>query len=167
MLLNTSKTNLLTFSLRKKVTTEPITIANTDIAEVESTRLLGVILDQHLTFTKHVDAILSKAKSGFHALVQLKRAGVNTPSLILFYKSRIISVLSYAAPVWYPYLSKQNKELLEKYERLCLKIMLPHIEHYTERLQFCGLSDICVHLDILCLKYVSKDRKSTRLNSSH
>ena len=108
-------------------------------------------------FTKHsqidcnfIDLYCFRTGTNCTFIISLKRLDISAalefwwlPDTL---EAKIISVLSHAAPVWYPYLSKQNKELLEKYERLFLKIMLPLIDHS------------CVHLDILCLKYVSKVR---------
>ena len=46
--------------------------------------------------------------------------------------------------------------LLEKYQRHCLRVIYPNIEHTDERLSVSGLDDICVRLNIICLNYVSK-----------
>ena len=48
MLLNTTKSNVITFSVQKKITSTPICIENTTITENEDVKLLGVHFDQHL-----------------------------------------------------------------------------------------------------------------------
>mgnify|MGYP001791155894 FL=1 len=95
MILNASKTTAITFSLRKTIQSDSIMINETPIQELSTAKLLGVVYDQHLTFSHQIDNVLGKAAPSFHALVQLKRAGVNSAGLLAFYKSRIVSVLSY------------------------------------------------------------------------
>ena len=160
MLLNTTKSNQITFSLKKEITSSPITIDATDIAEVESTKLLGVVFDKHLRFSDHVTTIIDKCRPAFHAISKLRKAGVDDSSLALFYKSRITPLLSYAAPAWYPMISKQDRERLEKYQRLCLRVILPNVTHTDERQQITGIDDINVQLDISCLRYVDKVRSN-------
>lgn len=153
MLLNTAKSCRITFTLRKSISSEPVTINNAEIEEHVEVKLLGVTLDQHLRFTPHVDAAIKKSKPAFHALVQLKRAGVNISNLTLFYRSRILPILTYAAPCWFPHLSGNDKDKLEKYQRLCLRIIMPDGD-YTERLVTLGLCKITEHLQCVCCGYV-------------
>lgn len=156
MLLNTTKTTAITFTLRKAITSNAIEIDNMPIQEVTTTKLLGVTFDQHLTFTTQVDNAVSRASSSFHALIQLKRAGVNAANLLTFYQTRILSVLFYGAPAWYPHITQHAKDRLQRYERLCLRIIFPNLEGYDSRLKHIGQLDINARLDIACLKYVSR-----------
>ena len=97
----------------------------------------------------------------YNAIIRLRKVGVSTSSLVTFYRSRILSVISYAAPSWFPYLSKGDKEILERPLRLCLRVILPWLEHYDERLAALNLTEQSVYLDICCLKYVNDVRKNT------
>ena len=79
-----NKSTLITFTLKKTIRTEPLTIDGTDIAEHENAKLLGVTFDQHLRFSAQVEMTITKSKPAFHALVQLKKSGIAPPSLFLF-----------------------------------------------------------------------------------
>ena len=70
----------------------------------------------------------------------------------MFYKSRVLSILSYAAPAWFPYLADKDKEVLEKYQGLCLRVILPQLENYDERLQQLNIDPVSIALDVCCLK---------------
>mgnify|MGYP001796337641 CR=1 FL=1 len=111
--------------VKKTITAEPLSIRIEVTGERTRVKLLGVQYDQHLWFTEHVTAIISNSWPSFHAIVALRKAGVNSNSLGLFYLSRVCSILSYAALSWYPMLSQKDRGLLEMYQRLCLRIILP------------------------------------------
>ena len=156
MTLNTAKSSMLTFTLRKKITAEPIVINGSAVSEDKTSKLLGVILDQNLKFSHHVDAAIDKARPTFHAIIHLRKAGVATNSLLLFYKARVIPLLTYAAPSWYPFLAQYSKDKLERYQRLCLRIILPHVDGYDNRLSHVGLTTIISQLETICKRYAAK-----------
>ena len=63
-----------------------------------------------------------------HAIIWLRKVGVSTSSLVTFYRSRNLLVTSYAASIWFPNLSKGDKERLEKLKKLCLRVLLSYVE---------------------------------------
>ena len=94
------------------------------------------------------------------AITRLKRAGVRTERLTLFYKARILTTLSYAAPSWYPFLSYPYKQRLERDQKLhvCLRLIHPKLDNSDERLAHQRLNELTVSLDIACLRYIEKIR---------
>ena len=107
-------------------------------------------------FHSHVDHIIDKTKHALHGLIKLREAGMWSHSLVLFYKARILSVLTYAAPCWFPHTSQNDKVKLERFQKLCTRIMIPFEEEYEERLSLLKLEELNIHLDILCLEYIAK-----------
>ena len=160
MLLNTTKSMCISFTLQKHLTVEPITINGCEIEQKEEVKLLGVTFDSHMRFSTHVDNIIRRTKPAFHAIIRLKKAGLTPTNLVLFYKSRIVSILTYCSPSWYPYISGNDKTKLERYERLCLRIILPNIDSYDEQLGLLNLSPINAQLDASCTRYIEKIRNS-------
>ena len=158
MILNAAKSTLITFTLRKTIHTESLVINDANIIEHEKVKLLGVTFDQHLRFPSQGEAAIAKCRPAFHALVQLKRSGVASAGLALFYHSRIISILTYAASCWYPHTSNHDREKLEKYQRLCLRIILPNAARYEDRLAALQLPTLSALLEDICINYVSKLR---------
>lgn len=55
----------------------------------------------------------------------------NLSSLIIFYRSRILTVIFYAAPFG-SHTSKMDKEVLEGPLKSCVRVMLPYVECYDE-----------------------------------
>ena len=146
----------MNFTLQKSISIDPVTINGANVQIGNHTKLLGVTYDSHMKFTNRVDNVISQSRSAYDALVNLKKAGVATSGLVLFYQARILSIISYAAPSWYPYIAKYYKDKLERYQRLCLFIILPRQEHYADRLVFLKLEELNVYLDIVCLRYANK-----------
>ena len=102
------------------------------------------------TFHSHLDHIIDKTKHALHGLIKLGKAGVRSHSLVLFYKARILSVLSYAAPCWFPHTSQNDKVKLERFQKLCTRIMIPYEEEYEERLSFLK-SKSWIYILIFCV----------------
>ena len=98
---------------------------------------------------------ISMLRPAVHAIIRFRKVGVSTPSLVTFYRSKILSVISYAAPSWFPYLSKGDKERLERLQKSYLRVMLPYVECYDEQLAALSLTSATWRLSRQrCLKYV-------------
>ena len=101
---------MISFSLKKTINSEPIhDVKDQSIEDKSAVKLLGVHFDTHLKFNTHVNEVLSKSKPAFHALIRLKRAGLDSDCLACFYQARIVSIIIYAAASWYPFISKMTK----------------------------------------------------------
>ena len=81
-----------------------VTIGEQVLERVEHAKMLGVTISNNLTWSKHVDNIVSKAGMRVYMLYQLKRAGISQLDLVKIYVSVIRPVLEYACPVWSTYI---------------------------------------------------------------
>ena len=156
LIINVKKSTALNFTLQKSICTPPLCIADGNLSHQPEVKLLGVIFNQHHRFDSHIDAVIEKTKSATHAMIKLKRSGVNPSSLALFYRARILSVLSYSAPCWYPHVSDNGKNKLERYQKYCTRLIIHDEEDYDNRLSILKLSELNIHLQILCFHFVSK-----------
>ena len=102
---------------------------NISIKPTECTKFLGVHIDNHLSFSNHVDHIISKCSSRIYLLRQLKILGMNAEGLKTFYCSNIRSLLSYAAPAWFTLLGDTDSSRLEKVQRTATRVILPDQEY--------------------------------------
>ena len=68
MLLNTTKSMCISFTLQNHPTVEPIDINGCEIEQKEEVKLLGVTFDSHMKFSAHVDNIIRRTKLAFHAI---------------------------------------------------------------------------------------------------
>ena len=68
---------------------QSVTIGEQVLERVEHAKMLGVTISNSLTWSKHVDNIVSKAGKRVYRLYQLKRAGISQNDLVKIYVSII------------------------------------------------------------------------------
>ena len=101
--INLSKTEFLLVGSRQRLsgfhTTPLLTINNNQITQVSSTRSLGVIIDENLSWEDHIQYISKKVASGISALKRI-RCFVSRDTLILVYNALIQPHFEYCSAVW-------------------------------------------------------------------
>ena len=83
---------------------------------------LGVTFDRTLSFSKHVFSLKAKLFPRLKALRYISGSswGPSMESLSVLYKSFLRSLLTYASPGWFPFLSATSFTKLERHHRLPL-----------------------------------------------
>ena len=127
---DTSKTKEMILGRIDSSSISPVSTAAGPIQRVTNFKLLGINLDASLSWTTHINIIVSKASKRLYFLKQLRRAGVS--SLLLFYTSVIRPVLD--MPPEYgiillptPNLSSWNQSKNEQYILSSPFLMVCHI----------------------------------------
>ena len=92
-------------------------------------KFLGVIINDHLTFSEHINFRVKKCNSKLFLMRQLRKLGMNNDGLKTFYSANIRSVITYVSTVFYQFLSVHAKSRLEKIQRTATKIILPNTTH--------------------------------------
>jgi len=87
------------------------------IQRVNTFKLIGLHLDASLSWTTHINTIVSKASKRLYYLKQLKRAGVPPHQLLHFYTTVIRPVLEYASPVWHHSITRAQSYQLESIQK--------------------------------------------------
>lgn len=85
-----------------------------------------------------------------HWLRVLKRNELNIHGLKITYLSKIRSVLTYAAPAWYNFLSTKQKDRIERIQKIAIKYILPGIEYEVglQQLKIPKISDLVTRLQL-------------------
>ena len=99
---------------------QSVTIGEQVLARVEHAKMLGVTISNYLTWSKHVDNIVSKAGKRVYMLYQLKCAGISQHDLVKMYVSIIRPVLEYACPVCSTRLPKYLSDAIEMIQKRVL-----------------------------------------------
>ena len=99
--LNLDKTHFIIFRKGKTKLTvnEDLVIKNIKIKQEEHTKFLGVILDQRLTFLKHILLIKGKMSRAMGILYKCKRS-LNQNTLLTLYNAFIYPYINYCTCVW-------------------------------------------------------------------
>ncbi len=153
MILNTDKTKemLVNFG-RKTPSFPPIQVDGQNIESVRSFKLLGVIFNNKLTWTDHVESICSKAARRIYFLCLLKRAGLPPSDIVAVYCSVIRSVLEYACEIWHPGLTQEHTKTIEHIQKRALDITFP-CTPYSEALTISGLESLEKRRESQCKKF--------------
>ena len=100
--LNTSKTKCMMLGSRQKLASFPklaLNIGNSSIQQVESVKLLGVMVDCSLTWSSHISSIILKMGRAIGA-VRRCCSIVSLPLLRQIVQSLVLCHLDYCSPVW-------------------------------------------------------------------
>ena len=134
--LNESKCKELRVSFTKSENPlEPITINNTNIEAVPSSKLLGVLISNDLKWNAQVEMICKKVAARLYFLRQFKRAKVPTNDLLSFYTTCIHPVAEYACPVFHTALPQYLSDQLERLQKRALRIISTNDLSYRQALE--------------------------------
>ena len=127
MSLNASKTFLLINNFTQNYQFKPhlqIPGTNSVIETKNETKLLGYWLTSDVKPHRHVKHILDIAYKRLWALAKLKKAGVPDQDILHFFNVKIRSVLESNCPVFHPMLTQENKDDIERIQKIVLKIIM-------------------------------------------
>ena len=150
--LNVDKCKSLTITLRHDPIVCRYSIDATYLDKVEQIRDLGVVLDSRLTFSKHIDGIVSKANRIMGVIMRAMQTGsrmgtFNWKSVLTAYYGNVKAILEYCCVVWGG-AAKSHLDRLEKVQfrflhwLYCyvLRIGLPVLTDYNTLLRCFGVT---------------------------
>ena len=153
MQLNTDKTKEMNICFGKRPPTfDPVKIDGRKIGHVENFKLLGVVINNKLTWHDHIDYICGKASQRIYFLILLKRAGKHASDIVQVYISKIRSVLEYACEVWHPGLTQEQSDMLEHIQKRALHVAYPD-KDYVEALAVSELYTLKERREVQCKKF--------------
>ena len=130
---------------------ESLKALSCDIDRVSEFKLLGVILSADLSWTKHVNYIVTKASKRIFALCQLVRCGFSHTDVVSVYCSLIRPLLEYASQVWHSGLTQSLSDEVEFVQRRCMRIVFPQLS-YADALFVAGLQRLDVRREAAVIK---------------
>jgi hypothetical protein len=127
MQINCDKTKemVIDFGKKRKIIPE-ILMGDKVLERVDMTKLLGIIINNKLTWGDHVDYICKKVSKRIYFIRLLKRAGISSHDILQVYYSIIRSVLEYACEIWHPGLNKCQTNQLEYIQKRIIKMIYPN-----------------------------------------
>jgi hypothetical protein len=161
MKLNTDKTKELVVNFTKnKILPDPIKLNRQELDRVQNTKLLGLILNDNLTWGDHVLYTCKKASKRLYFLRLLKRAGITSLDIVNVYCSIIRSILEYACEVWHPSITKEHSKQLEYIQKRALKIAFP-CSSYEEALNKASIKPLSDRREDRCKAFFDAISKET------
>ena len=83
---------------------------------------------------------------------RLKLIGINVEGLKIFYTTNIRSIMCYAIPAFYTFLSEHNKSRLESVQKAALRVILPEF-NYEERCLALHLTNLNEFMFSICANH--------------
>ena len=160
--LNHAKTNFIFFTKSRRsqdIILLPVKIDNTSINRVSSSKFLGVIIDQNLSWTEHISSI-AKITSRNTGVLSKLRSFLPATSLVLLYNSLILPYLNYCNIVWARTSTSKLHSLLMIQKRAIRVCTFSHPREHTAplfaQLNTLTLNDINkLHTGIFMYKYAN------------
>ena len=98
-----------------------IVINGSRIERVKTFKLLGVLFNDDLSWSNHVQFILEKVARRYFIIYQLARIGMDCKDTVTVYCSVMRSVLEYACVVWHPGLTASESAEIERVQKRVLR----------------------------------------------
>ena len=103
MSLNSYKTKYMTITTRQKrqniSSRMPLYIGNEKIVEVATHKVLGVTIDNNLSWTNHVNELTKRVSQNLYQLAKIKHF-LNAHARKLFFHAHIQPIIDYASTLW-------------------------------------------------------------------
>ena len=142
MELNTKKTNMLVINKTRNRQAVPFCSLQDGepLPIVKEMRLLGVVVDEGLTWWPLVLDIVQRCRCKIWSLLKLREAGASEDQLLCLYIARVRATLDYGAVVYGTMINESQSEELESVQAKCLQIVRGQKnESYSKNLTAMGL----------------------------
>ena len=125
MMINEKKTKTLIFNYTNKYQfTTRLSINDQPIEVINSTRLLGTIVQDNLSWDLNTAEIVRKANARMELLRKVASFGTSISELKNIYILYVRSLLEQSATVWHSSLTTDNINDLERVQKTALKVIL-------------------------------------------
>ena len=146
-------TNSLQFSTRIQLENEVTEI-------VKEAKLLGVIINDQLTWDPNTESLVKRANARMRLLHKLVEFEVPHKDLLNIYVLYVRSILEQSCQVWHSRLTLENITDLERIQKNALKIILKgSYVSYAQALDELNLESLYDRRELLCLKFAKKMHK--------
>ena len=133
-----------------------IHIGNKELCYVTKSKVLGVTIDEDLSFVQHANLTLRNCWFAWYKITNntSRKRGLNAATLVLLFKTVVLTKLMYVAPIW---LYKRSDTFKDLFARATLKIIGSQF-YPPKQLAgiLIGLPPIGLSLKIITIKFVLK-----------
>ena len=129
--LNLKKTQYMIFSRSKVQLDSPLVIANTRIERVKEVRFLGVIVDEKLNWSTHINSLRAKMCRYVGIMYRTKKY-LPQKARLQIYHSFIQSHVNYCSLVW-GFSAKSKIDLIFSKQKMGLRSVIPGFTRYRYR----------------------------------
>ena len=164
MMINEKKCKTMIFNYTDNYQfTTRLTINNKQLDVIDSTKLLGTILSNNLSWDLNTANIVKKANARMQLLRKVASFGTSQGELKDIYILFIRSLLEQSATVWHSSLTEENVTDLERVQKTAVKIILgDNYLSYEQGLQKLDMENLSERRAALCLSFAQKCAKNPK-----
>ena len=159
MRINDSKTCIIKFTKTRSRDFPPeFAFHNKDnLKVVETTKLLGVLIDSNLKWESNTYHICKKASSKLWLLRRMSNMGLDSTTILDYYMKEVRSHLELAAPAWHSNLTLKLSADIERVQKVAVGIILGTYEHpYEISCTILGIEPLSLRRTTLCSNFAVK-----------
>ena len=152
--INIKKTHYILFSLSKNIrnTSFNININESTIEKVQSTRFLGVYIDDKLSWSPHINHVCGKLRKSIGILKRVKQL-LNEKTLLTLYYTMLYPYLTYCHLIWGK-ASQSNLKRITILQKKALRIIcgegfLAHTQPLFQRTKIIKFEELYVYFTLL------------------
>ena len=122
MMINQEKCKTMIFNFTRKYQfTTRLNIEDKQLEVIKSTKLLGTIIQDDLKWEKNTEFLVKKAYRRMELLRRSKSFNASEEDLKIIYVTFVRCILEQSCTVWHSSLSYENREDLERIQKMLLK----------------------------------------------
>ena len=137
---------------KKKPNFQQLTVNDYPVKQVNSAKLLGVMLSNDLKWNEHVEYTVKKSSRRLYMLRLLKRAKADMKTSTTVYITCIRPILEHCNQVWHFNIPEYLSKDIERTQRRALKIIYPSL-CYDEALVVSNIQTLHSRREQLCLTF--------------
>ena len=151
---------------RKYQFTTRLSVNNQPLQVINSTRLLGTIIQDNLCWDLNTAELVRKGNARMELLRRVASFGTNYEELKNIYTLFVRSLLEQSATVWHSLLTEENKNDLERVQKTALKVILGEkYFSYSHALNLLDLDSLSDRREQLCLSFAQKCTKNPKMKN--
>jgi len=123
----------------RRLQSEPPSVIS-ELARVESIKMLGASFSRKFSVSQHVDNLLAACSQSLFALRTVRQHGLPDDALHEVFQVVVIIKLTHASPAWWGFASADDRNRLEAFLRKCTKLGY-RAKHSTTFANICDDAD--------------------------
>ena len=141
-----------------QVDVHPLVFINGQLVPVTKTpKFLGVIFSSSLSSSPHMTDVIARVARRISILKALAGTswGFHRETMLITYKTLILSIINYACPIWYPNASSSAIQRLQRLQNTALRICTGNVKKaaIAHLHAEAGIMQVDDHLCMLCLQF--------------
>ena len=153
---------LINFTKKHQFATR-VQLRGANAEQVTKAKILGLILSDDLSWDANCQAIIKKVNMRVQLLRKVASFGTDTETMKLIYIHIIRVVLEGLCQVWNGGLTSKNRRALERWQKMCLKVILPVLT-YKEAMKRLNIEDLQKRRSKFTLKFAKLNSKEGKLS---